>query len=208
MMRSGFLLVIWKEWISPPEKLKLALMQQSRGQRRLLAFGLPPKGGTETLIPGTQNEEMGDIGTGLYKLILYPPFGAEAGYEPEAGTVVGSIDNLKVWESAQTQLETLAQMGTAVDFAADQGSNADAQNITGDLNLSAGLTPGGLKTLSWESGNPAVISNEGKVTRPAEDTAVTLTPPPDAGGGRGRDQRGICRLQGRAHDRHGQGKNR
>ena len=44
MMRSGFLLANWKEWISPPEKLKLALMQQSRGQRRLLAFGLPPKG--------------------------------------------------------------------------------------------------------------------------------------------------------------------
>ena len=119
----------WRIWTSPPGHLKVGLNATVSGQtkdyRRLdYARGAGP----ETLIPGTQDAEMGDIGTGLYKLILYPAVGAEAGYEPEAGTVVGSIDNLKIWEPAAVKPPQdfgwrdayLTRDGEKVDMAAGE----------------------------------------------------------------------------------------
>ena len=108
--------------------LKVGLNATVSGQTKITGVWITPKGGTETLIPGTQDAEMGDIGTGLYKLILYPAVGAEAGYEPEAGTVVGSIDNLKIWEPAAVKLPQdfgwrdayLTRDGEKVDMAAGE----------------------------------------------------------------------------------------
>ena len=109
-------------------KIKIGVDATEQGTTKIIGVWITPKGGTETLIPGTQNEEMGDIGTGLYKLILYPAVGAEAGYEPEAGTVVGSIDNLKIWEPAAVKLPQdfgwrdayLTRDGEKVDMAAGE----------------------------------------------------------------------------------------
>lgn len=54
-------------------------------------------------------------------------------------------------------------------------NNADVDSITKDLNeLPVSGSVFG-NTITWTSSNPEIISTEGKVTLPSEDTAVTLT---------------------------------
>ncbi len=156
-------------------KIKIGVDAAEQGTTKIIGVWITPKGGTETLIPGTQNEEMGDIGTGLYKLILYPAVGVEEGYEPEAGTVVGSIDNLKVWEAAEAQAAGTPHSTVAFDTI--KGKNTDPEDVTHNLALSnAKTTLNGLEIVRWESSHPNVIAADGTVTLPEENTQVTLTP--------------------------------
>jgi len=65
----------------------------------------------------------------------------------------------------------------ALRFADIAGENTDQDAVTTDLVLPATYNSKhfGQKQLTWTSSNPAVISNDGKVTRPTKDTVVYLS---------------------------------
>ena len=97
---------------------------------------------------------------------------------------VGLVDEVRVYDLAMTQEEVQEQaleaFQAAFEAQAEQaleaadllaaGQHADA--VSQDLTLPA--TAGGLD-VTWKSDKPSVISNDGTVYSPAEDTEVTLT---------------------------------
>ena len=113
------------------------------------------------------------------------------GWKLLAGTLAGdwiagelcSLDNIKVWRSAEEQAKELAAAEEGkITFDQIKGKNTSAQNVTEDLELKSGEV-GGLQTgnkllvMGWKSDQPDVISETGKVTRPSTDSAeVQLTP--------------------------------
>ncbi|MCL1882560.1 MAG: hypothetical protein FWF81_02245 [Defluviitaleaceae bacterium] len=54
-----------------------------------------------------------------------------------------------------------------------RGVNTDPGHVTGRLNMSASGVNG--TTITWTSSNPAVINESGFITRPYDDTVVTVT---------------------------------
>ena len=97
---------------------------------------------------------------------------------------VGLVDEVRVYNLAMTQEEVqeqaleafqaafAAQAEQALDAADLLAAGQHAEAVSQDLTLPA--TAGGLD-VTWTSSNPDVISNDGTVYSPAEDTEVTLT---------------------------------
>ncbi len=86
----------------------------------------------------------------------------------------GSIDEFKIFDRVldSDEILSLSKYATPIEKVAAAIAIADPDNVTGDLKL---ITDYKGATIKWTSSNPAVITNEGKVTRPLEDTQVTLT---------------------------------
>lgn len=97
---------------------------------------------------------------------------------------VGLVDEVRVYDLAMTQEEVqeqalsafqaafAAQAEQALDAADLLAAGQHAEAVSQDLTLPA--TAGGLD-VTWKSDKPSVISNDGTVYSPAEDTEVTLT---------------------------------
>ena len=97
---------------------------------------------------------------------------------------VGLVDEVRVYDLAMTQEEVqkqaleafqaafAAQAEQALDAADLLAAGQHADAVSQDLTLPA--TAGGLD-VTWKSDKPSVISNDGTVYSPAEDTEVTLT---------------------------------
>lgn len=97
---------------------------------------------------------------------------------------VGLVDEVRVYNLAMTQEEVqkqaleafqaafAAQADKALDAADLLAAGQHADAVSQDLTLPA--TAGGLD-VTWKSDKPSVISNDGTVYSPAEDTEVTLT---------------------------------
>ena len=97
---------------------------------------------------------------------------------------VGLVDEVRVYNLAMTQEEVQKQALEAfqASFAAQAEQALDAADLLApgqhagavSQNLALPATAGGLD-VTWASSNPSVISNDGTVHSPAEDTEVTLT---------------------------------
>ncbi len=89
------------------------------------------------------------------------------------------MDDFKVYSKALTAEEVASEYLTD-EIAAEKVVAADKEALSIpestmlDLTLPA-VGSSGLTSISWKSGNTGVISDAGEVTRPAEDTDVTLT---------------------------------
>ena len=84
-----------------------------------------------------------------------------------------SIDNFRVYSKALTAAEVVSEYQ-------DYVINGDVEALTLPTEVNRSLTlpttgSSGLTTITWQSGNPSVIANDGTVTRPAADTQVKLT---------------------------------
>ena len=96
----------------------------------------------------------------------------------------GLVDEVRVYDLAMTQEEVQEQALEAFQaaFAAQAEQALDAADLLAagqhadavSQNLALPATAGGLD-VTWASSNPSVISNDGTVHSPAEDTEVTLT---------------------------------
>ncbi len=86
----------------------------------------------------------------------------------------GYIDELRVYDRALTadEILRLSKYATPIDEIKAAIAIADPDNVTGDLDL---ITAYKGATIKWKSSDTSVITDDGKVTRPAEDTVVTLT---------------------------------
>ena len=159
-------------------QIRIGIDSTQTGVSKIMGVWLTPKGGAETLVPGTENADMGDIGTGLTKIMLYPPIAVDSSKPPVTGDMVGAMDNLKIWEAADTQLEKLAQKpATQITFDQIKGQNDDQQNVTQNLDLSnVTATSNGLEVIEWESSHPNIISETGALHLPQSNAEVTLTP--------------------------------
>lgn len=154
--------------------IRIGLDATQSGKTAITGIWITPKGGTETLITGTENAQMGDIGNGVFKIMAYFKTLKE-GQNMVAGDVAGSIDNLKVWEAAEAQ--AAGNTHSTVAFDTIKGKNTDPEDVTHNLALSnAKTTLNGLEIVRWESSHPNVIAADGTVTLPKENTQVTLTP--------------------------------
>ena len=89
-----------------------------------------------------------------------------SGWPAMCFTVVGDND-ISIWGYSITD-DKLAVVKNASDYQCNI-----KDNTYGDLDLVKTLSDG--VTIAWESSNPDVISNDGKVTLPKEDTEVTMT---------------------------------
>ena len=94
-----------------------------------------------------------------------------------------SVDNIKVWRSAEDQAKELAAAEEGkITFDRIKGNNESAQNVTEALELKSGETDGlqtenKLLVMGWKSDKPGIIDETGKVTRPAKGAEeVKLTP--------------------------------
>ena len=105
--------------------------------------------------------------------------------EPASSWVVGdmcSVDNVKVWRSAENQAKELAAAEDGkISFEQIKGENASADAVTANLELKAGeeaalQTANKMLVVGWKSDKPDVVDENGVVTRQAYDTEVALTP--------------------------------
>ncbi|ACL75899.1 immunoglobulin-like domain-containing protein [Ruminiclostridium cellulolyticum] len=81
-----------------------------------------------------------------------------------------------VIRNEQTDEQAVAEDADAIDISTILNGNTDLQSITGNLILPTAGERG--SAITWSSNNPAIISNDGRVTRPAFSTGnitVTLT---------------------------------
>ncbi|MGN1097486.1 MAG: immunoglobulin-like domain-containing protein, partial [Clostridia bacterium] len=87
---------------------------------------------------------------------------------------VGYIDEFKIFdgELSPEEIAELSKYGTSVEEVLAAIDIADKDNITSDIEL---ITEYMGAKISWNSSNPDVITNDGKVTRGSEDIKVTLT---------------------------------
>lgn len=112
----------------------------------------------------------------------YIYFGTASPYHDDAnswGSGDFQMDDFKVYDTALTAEEVASEYLTD-EIAAEKVVAADKEALSIpestmlDLTLPA-VGSSGLTSISWKSGNTGVISDAGEVTRPAEDTDVTLT---------------------------------
>lgn len=150
-----------------PIKIKLLMDVKEDGSATLEGFWV-----NDTLVKNT-SQQVYEAGEGLAGLVS-----SRWGTGGANGYHILEVDELKVYQPVTDQVN--AKAASAVEAADILGSNADKENITGDLTLKIGeTTDNGLTILGWESSDSAVIGTDGKVTRPAKgsgDKTVTLTP--------------------------------
>lgn len=92
----------------------------------------------------------------------------------------GLIDNFRIYDKALNGDEVTAQYQ---DFALEYDTGMLTLPEQTDRSLELPATGGsGVTAIIWESGNKAVIADDGTVTRPDEDTAVTMTATIEANG--------------------------
>jgi len=77
----------------------------------------------------------------------------------------GSMDSV--------QYQEVIDLEQQLDFDMIKNENSDPDNVTSDLSL-VRYGPNGT-AIDWESSNPDIIRNDGKVIRPETDTQVSLT---------------------------------
>ena len=93
----------------------------------------------------------------------------------EADAITGAVDELQIFDTCLSAAEVRAladgffNAGSETLFASYE---FPSDKLVSDLDLSA--VPGG-KDVVWTSNNPAVLSPDGVVTRPVQNTPVTLT---------------------------------
>ncbi|WP_051807918.1 family 43 glycosylhydrolase [Actinoplanes subtropicus] len=89
----------------------------------------------------------------------------------------GQVRNFRIYNRALSATEAaFIALTDGTRVAADKAALTlgDTSAVTGDLSLPA-TGPAYGSAISWSSSDPAVISNQGVVTRPAADAHVTLT---------------------------------
>ncbi|MCI9625877.1 MAG: hypothetical protein HFI90_03745 [Clostridia bacterium] len=112
-----------------------------------------------------------DVGQGLQQMMFSPGNGSVG-----AGEVIVSLNYLKTWQSAASQIAELSQ--GAVTFNDIKGTNTAADAVTANLDFSK-TEIGDFRVQGWKSSNEDIIAADGSVTRPLitqNDAQVVLTP--------------------------------
>ncbi|MBQ8540907.1 MAG: LamG domain-containing protein [Clostridia bacterium] len=86
-----------------------------------------------------------------------------------ADALSGTIDNVKLYNSALTQAEVMAAYEEYVDF---ENAIELPNEVIGDISLPGKIAS---KTVTWATSDSSVITTGGKVTRHSTDKTVTLT---------------------------------
>ena len=121
-------------------------------------------------------EDLRDIGTGLFKLMMMPT-GTQG-----AGDNVIQLTGMKVWESFEKQLGKLVQQpGEQMSFAGIAGDNTGQNEVTSNLVFQPDQTSpsGNFKIDSWKADRTDLVAADGTVSRPSYeegDQQVVLTP--------------------------------
>lgn len=124
--------------------------------------------GTWSLTNGTSYITL-TLGGVTYKGEVVPGSIDATNYPVVAITAMSTSNGVNIWASKLTDKGCIAK-----DVATIQEKVSDGDDVYSDLSLGSGTGSNG-STYSWTSSNTSIITNDGSVASPKEDTPVKLT---------------------------------
>jgi subtilisin family serine protease len=142
------------------------------------ALSLPTRGSNGSLITWTSDDSKHITNQGR----VYPPLFDEDDAHVElvakitrnSGTIYKTF-NLTVLKDSENKEKTIVLRAyQSLDIQKLLGENSAEYEVTHDLSLPTSFGNDGV-AITWQSSNPEVIANDGKVTRPAQNQYVIVT---------------------------------